>query len=59
MSTTKFAARVDEGGFGDVNFGGDAGKAPAFGAKMDEALLGLGAIHRWNPTGIETTDEHE
>jgi hypothetical protein len=41
----KFAAPVDEGGFGDFEFVGDAGKAPAFGAEADEALLSFDVIH--------------
>jgi len=41
----KFAAPGDEGRFGELEFVGDAGEAPAFGAEMNEALLGLDVIH--------------
>jgi len=42
----KFAAPVDEGGFGDLEFVRDAGEAPTFGSEMNEALLGFDVIHR-------------
>jgi hypothetical protein len=35
-------APVDEGGFGHIQFGGDAGEGPALGAEADESFDDLG-----------------
>jgi hypothetical protein len=42
----KFAAPLDEGGFGDVQLLGNPREAAAFRAKEDESLLGLDVVHR-------------
>ena len=36
----EFAAPFDEGGFGDFQFFGNTGEAPAFAAELHKALLG-------------------
>ncbi len=41
------AAPVDEGAFGDAELGGDAGKADASGAQLDEFLNRFLIFHKW------------
>ena len=37
----EFAVPIDEGAFGDVEFGGDVTQGPALGAEFDEFVLGI------------------
>ena len=41
-------APVDEGGFGDAEFPGDAVEAPALDPKLDEAVDGTLIVHNMN-----------
>ena len=40
-----FATPIEEGWFGDVELIGDAGKAPALDAEIEELIYGFGRVH--------------
>ena len=41
----EFAVPIDQGAFGDVEFGGDMAQAPALGAEFDEFIVFIGGVH--------------
>lgn len=51
----EFAAPINEGGFGDVEFLGDAGEAPALTTELHEAFLGDFILHGRNYASEERT----
>ncbi len=41
----ELAVPVNKGALGDADFGADVGEAPAFGAELEEAVLGVDGMH--------------